>query len=155
MPSELRIETESWNRFWPESQLMLADHRAEVEPQAREPFQVNVPLCEAMYEAGAMSITSARSEGALVGYSLWYLSPSLDSLSLCATQGPWYVLPSWRKGSLALRLFKASLADLRTRGIVRALPHHWTDGAGERLGRYFERLGAKKLETTYSLYLED
>lgn len=156
MSAELTIER--WATFWPEAEPLLRDHRAEVDPESvRSGFSVNVPIAEALDAADALLILSAR-EGplrTLVGYCLWTLGPSLDSATLLATQGPWFVRPDRRASPLGLRLFARSLVVLREMGITRALPHHWATPAGARLGAYFTRLGAVPLETTYSLWLGD
>lgn len=153
MGTELTIAREGWDEFWPEAQLLLAAHHEELDPGS--PFAVNESLARALDAAGGLSIHSARTPGgALVGYCIWYLAPGLDAPYLCATQGPWYVLPEWRGSAIALKLFRVSLDSLRASGVARAFPHHWTRGGGERLGEFFRRLGAEPMEVSYSLWLE-
>jgi hypothetical protein len=152
-----QLKREAWATFWPDAEPLLRNHRAEVDPEAMSaPFEMNVPLAEMLDACGALVIFTAR-EGplaSLVGYCIWTLGPSLESATLCATQGPWYVRPDRRMSPIGLRLFTRSLGALRELGVQRALPHHWATPDGERLGAYFARLGAKRIETTYSLMLE-
>lgn len=154
MRAQLSYREEPWTSFWPESQLLLAAHHEELEPDARAPFVVDSAAASAMDAAGVLSITTARSAaGALVGYCIWYLGAALDSPTICATQGPWFVLPDWRRSGAGLKVFEESLQVLRARGIARAFPHHWMAGGGPALGRYFARLGAKPVEVSYDLWL--
>ena len=155
METKLEYALESWAKFWPEAQRLFVAHRDEVEPQARAPFVLNHALCEALDASGAMLITSARVPRGLVGYSIWFLAPQFDSLRLSATQGPWYVMPEWRPSGAGIRVFRKSLEALRARGVDRAMPHHWGGQSGPMLDKFFRRLGAVPLETTYSLYLTE
>lgn len=153
METKLTYAQESWAEFWPEAQFLLVAHRDEVEPHARTPFVLNHSVCEALDASGSMLITSARSAESLVGYSIWFLSPQFDSLALAATQGPWFVMPEWRASGAGIRVFRKSLEALRARGVERVLPHHWGGATGPGLDKFFRRLGATPLETSYSLYL--
>lgn len=154
--SELVLRTERWGTFWPEAEPLFAIHRSEVGDSSPAPLRVDWRLAEQLDLAGALLIQTARSEGLLAGYCIWYISPSLESAGLLVgSQGPWFVLPEHRTGRAAVRLLKESLGALRARGVLQALPHHWMGGAGPRLGPLFERLGARPLEITYSLWLGD
>lgn len=135
---------------------MFAAHAAEVEPERRPgTYSINSELASAMSRLGGMYIGTARESEILVGYCIWYLGPSLDSSVPTATQGPWYVRPEWRDSHAGIRMFREALRDLRERGVERVLPHHWIGGGGERLGKFFSRLGARPLETSYSLWLDE
>lgn len=151
------LAREPWTAFWPEAEALMRVHRAEVDPEgvARAPFSINTELGQMLSDAGAMPIWTARAQGSIVAYLVWNLGPSLDSQSLLATQGPWFVAPDWRASSIGIRLYKRALSDLREMGVERALLHHWTLGGGERLGKFFERLGGTPLEVTYSLWLNE
>ena len=152
----MQIASESWDDIWPEAEPMFAAHAAEVEPGRKSgTYVLNSALASAMSRTGGMPIWTARESGILVGYCIWYLGPSFDSIVPTATQGPWYVKPEWRSSRAGLRVFKESLAGLKALGVKRVLPHHWVGGGGVRLGNYFESLGAKPLEVSYSLWLDE
>ena len=101
-----------------------------------------------------MVCTGAWAGSLLVGYCIWFLTYDLESKGLLeANQGPWFVTAKWRQSSAWLRLFDLSLDLLRAREVKLAFPHHWEFGGGERLGRWFAKRGATKLESVYGLWI--
>lgn len=152
--AQLTIARESWTDFWPEAEPLLASHRTEVEASSPAPFVVDTGLAAQLDAVGALVLVTARQYDKLLGYCIWTIGPNLESAGLLvASQGPWYVMPEHRASPLGLRLFHESIAILRLAGVHQALPHHWTGGAGQRLEKLFLRMGAKPLETVYSLWL--
>lgn len=150
----LALSHETWNTFWPEALPLLQAHRLETAPDDRRPFEVQISTARTLCEAQVLHIWTARSNGVLVGYIGWYVAPGLDSPVLTATQGPWYVQPAWR-GLTGFKLFERSLAGLKALDVKVCFPHHWLSGNGPDLAKYFSRKGAKPLEVSYELWLEE
>lgn len=147
----MTIAAERWSTLWPDIEPLFRAHHRETGLDV--PFAPNVAAFEAMDAAGMLLTTTARN-ASLVGYIMWYLSPSLENASmLCASQGPWFVRPGMRGAGVGLQLFRASLPVLRGRGVHTAFPHYWTRSAGPALGKFFERLGAHEISREYALTL--
>jgi len=146
---------ESWSSLWPDAEPLMQQHHLDVVGlDPREPFDPDIEGIEASDAAGTLLITSARFDGQLAGYCIWYIARNVESKGLwIGIAGPWYVVAEHRAGGLGIRLFKFSLTELRSRGIAQAYPHHWFSGGGERLGDLYERLGAKRCEVTFKLWL--
>ncbi len=154
----IKIAVEDWDDFWPQAEPLMKEHHEELALFAkRPPFELDVERSALLANAGALLILGARDESdSLVGYCLWFLSFDLSAKDLLvASQGPWFVRESQRKGSLGIRLFEQSLIELRKREVKNVLAHHWLGGAGERLATYFARKGGEQLETIYSLWIGD
>lgn len=145
----------AWNRSWYEEARALAEaHFAEVDGgiEPKRPFCLDLALMDALANAGALLIVEARQGSALIGYFSWQVSPDVESEGLLiAQQGAWYVKPGHFRA--AAQTFDASLVLLRARGVQCAFPHHRTQGRGAHIGRFFQRRGAKPIQTTYSLWI--
>lgn len=158
MAVQLTLAAERWAEFWPEAQPLMLAHHLELadEGTRRGAFNIDYVKASQLDLMNILVIVSARDAGELVGYCLWYIGSDLECAgTMTGSQGPWYVKPSHRKGTLGLNLFKASVAILKSQGIVQLFPHHWERGGGARLGSFFKRLGAVPLETVYSLWIGD
>lgn len=144
----VELSEESWGEFEREFEPMLREHLREI---GGGELRLDLGLCRGLDAVGALVVVSARESGALVGYCLWTLGPSIDHAGeICAEMKPWYVVPEKRKSPLAMRLLKHSFVVLRARGIVRIFPHHW---GNETLGKLFVRLGARQIEWVYEMEL--
>ncbi len=143
--------------IWPECEPLMLSHRQEVDPEgsARLSWEPRPDYYEALDSMGLFVGITARtySDNRLIGYCIWTLGPSMDSPGLTASQGPWFVEPAFRRGPLGLRLFIRALEAVRESGAIRAFPHHWASDNAGALARYFRKIGAKPIETTYSLWL--
>lgn len=148
----IHITPARWSDVWPEAEPLMAAHRDEIDRDSARPFRVNVEMAIRMDLAGVLVIHQARQGTRLVGYLFWYLAPALDTNAIMASHGPWYVVPELRSWRVGARLWQASLATLRERGVRWALPHHYSDSP--ELGEFYQRLGARPLEITYLLDLE-
>jgi hypothetical protein len=73
--------------------------------------------------------------------------------TLIASQGPFFVAPPHRKSRAGILLLDFSVEKFREFGLDNVLLHHWVGGAGERIGKKFARMGAKPLESVWSLWL--
>lgn len=150
------LAAESWDKFAPDATDLFSLHGAEVgELDTRRPLKVNWGAAEAAAKAGILRIWTARDDGQLVGYLVWYLIHPLDSATtLAAEMGPWFVDPGWRRQGLGTQMMLRSISDLRLEGIQQIYPHFRTRG-GEHVGKMLEALGAVEIERVMSLWIGD
>ena len=156
--SEFVIAQECWGSFWPECDLLGRNHFVEAQSgiEPKREYGLTPGLLAQASRAGAFRIFTARKDGKLVGYITWTISPDVESLGLLvADQGAWYVAPEAQGKGLARRLFDKSLADLKLLGVKNVFPHHFHQGRGAGLEKFFTRRGAKKVKTVYSLWIGD
>ena len=154
----ITLKIESWRDIAAEALPMGEKHFAETDTgvDSRRKFALDEQMLQKMCDIGAMRIYTARDSesGALCGYLMWQPTLDVESRGLSvAFMGPFYVEPGHY--AAAARLFEGSLGDLRALGVKCVFPHHRMQGRGYRLGRYFERLGAKFTQCTYSLWIGD
>ena len=97
-PSQVEIGLERWNDIWPEAKPLMLAHRAELgQDDPRAEFSPDHQQINKLESYGGLQIVTARADGSLVGYSICYLMPSLESAGLMmAMMAPWYVAPAWR-----------------------------------------------------------
>lgn len=146
-----------WDDLWPEAKPLMLAHKAET--GLDDPRQALAPDTQAIraYEAtGGLLLLSARSAGALVGYSIWYISKSLETSGLLvANQGPWYVTPAWRGRGAGLLLWRKAKQLLREAEVRLIFAHFPAAGAGSELGDFFAREGGKVIGTEVAIWLDD
>ena len=145
----------TWDAIWPACEPLMEQHHKEVREKELQPFKVDVETAYKLDACGALVIAGAISGHSLVGYSIWYLSPNLESAgNIIASQGPWFVLPAFR-GETGKDLWQFSMFQLKKRGVKVIHAHHWMHGDGPRLGKFFKKLGGTPLETVYEIWIGD
>lgn len=101
----------------------------------------------ASLEAAGSLITFGAFEGdEMVGYSVAILGPHLHYGFTYAHHDLLYVDPAYRKGTLGLRLIRATEAEAKARGARCAT---WHAKPGSALQRILDRLGYGSEETVY------
>jgi hypothetical protein len=117
------IQVERWADFYPASKAVFPSHWRELALHQDEiPLSIDEKKYETLDATGVLLILTARDAGNLVGYFLWFLMPHLHY----SQSGPmgmtdmYFVLPEYRSGTGA-RLFIASEAELRRRGVIKAI----------------------------------
>lgn len=83
-----------------------------------EPPNLKLELYENYEKAGMYFQYIARDEGKIAGYSGIYLSPSMHSQKLIATEDIIFLKPQYRGGTLAKRFLKYVENDMKSRGAV-------------------------------------
>ena len=152
---KLELNFEPWINIEDEMMPLMALHHQEVGIARPVAFRPDVEQARALCEVGALVTTTVRQGGNLIGYCMWFITFDLESCgTTIASQGPFFVAPPHRKSTAGLRLLDFSVAKFREIGISNVLLHHWVDGAGERLAKKFARMGAKPLESVWSLWLD-
>jgi hypothetical protein len=152
----IEIRLESWSELWPDCDPLMRAHWKEVrENRAGWEFDVDWKAAQRLEDVGLMSCVGARAEGKLVGYLIWFVTPSLESAGRdIATLGPFFVLPEWK--GVGLKLWKRGLALLEKAGAEVAHVHVSAFGPRqEETRRFFELQGAKPYETKMEILLGD
>jgi GNAT superfamily N-acetyltransferase len=134
------IQTEKWATFYPDGSSIFPEHHKEL---ALYPEEIPLSIDEAKYElldkADILLIVTARDEGRLVGYWLWFIMPHphYAAAGPMALTDMYFVLPEYRRG-VGAKLEVASEAEYTKRGCVKAI----TSCKAHRDHRpFFERLG--------------
>jgi len=115
-----------------------------------QPFCPSFDRYNAYDKAGWLFQYTARSEGQLVGYATMYLTPSMHSQVLIATEDTWFLLPDYRKGMNAVRFYKYVQDDLFKRGAQEVI---MTAKLTNAAGRILEFLGFEEVAKQYSKQL--
>ena len=77
-----------------------------------------------LYNLGILKIITARDEGKIVGYSIFFVNAHLHyKSSIYANNDLLYLHPEYRKGSLGIKLIKYSEKVLRDLGVTKILWH--------------------------------
>lgn len=150
------IGPEPWDAIWPEVDELGAAHYEEVcaASEPHRPYKLDEQAMRQMNAAGTLRIFTARVEGVLAGYCMWSVAKDVESAGmLMAHHGPWFVKEEFKHLRLGAMLFDRSLDDLRAIGVQNAFPHHRLDGRSAKVGAFFRRRGAVKVQETYSLWL--
>lgn len=131
----------------PEGRAMAQAHQREVEPElGREGVNLALDVYRALEASGAVIAIGAFDGKTLVGYSVAILGPHLHYGFLYAHHDLLYLDPAYRKGTLGLRLIRATEAEARARGARCAT---WHAKPGSALQRILDRLGYGSEETVY------
>lgn len=159
-PVEVTFQYELFAEIELEVDSLARAHFLEVDGgvEPRRPFRLDSGLMAYGSKCGNLRVYTARVDGLLAGYCTWNVQYDVESKGLLiATQGAWYTDPAFSQNGLGLKLFKWSLEELKSLGVQCAFPHHRMQGRGadERIGRWFERLGAKLIKKEYSLWIGD
>lgn len=110
----------------------------------------NIPLMRKLYNAGVMQITTARCNGRMFGYVNALVNPSLEEVGRFAgLHTTHYASPEFP--GLGLKLHRASVAALRSRGSAEVFFHEGVRADGPRMGVIYKRLGAQEFGKLYRL----
>lgn len=156
--TEVEYKIERWASCGVAMEALGRVHFHEIEDgvEPRRPWGLDMAQMTAIDAQGSLLSLTARVAGALVGYCMWTVNTDPESRGLLiANQGPWFVSPHSPKGGVGLGLYRHSIRELRARGVKHIFPHYRLQGRGAELGKYFERLGAKQIQHTYSLWIGD
>lgn len=149
----ITIQIERLADFRRDGQALFDAHYAEAGNFDGMPVDVNWAMFAALDAGGQLVVTTARVLGMLVGYILFFTSPSLENKAvLVGYQNVFFVVKEFR-GALGRRLHEAARVELRRRGVGQLILRSGVRAAGPKQAKYFERLGAKHLGSVYSLRL--
>ena len=109
---------ESVANCWDEVMALAQQHWASTQTYRRhEPFCPSRERYESMNKQGYFFLFTARDGAQLVGYFGIYLTPSMHSQLLTATEDTLFLAPDYRKGRMAIRFIQYVEAFCRQRGV--------------------------------------
>jgi GNAT superfamily N-acetyltransferase len=126
-------------------------HWNETESYRRSVFAPRYDLLRKYWIDGIAWGWGAFDGKRLVGHATVYVTTSVHTGELTATEDALYVLPEYRKG-VGADLVRRALSDLRVAGVAEL----WcTTKPATRVGAMLERLGMKHVANTYLIRLGD
>lgn len=104
---------------WDEMVKLASEHWKETEGYRHgQPFAPSFDRYNEYDKCGWYFEGTIRDDGVLVGYAGIYLTPSMHSQQVIATEDSLFILPSHRKGRNAIRFIKFLEDECRKRGAV-------------------------------------
>ena len=112
----------------------------------------NVEQYNFMFNKNMLEIHTARDDGKLVGYSIWFVVNHIHyKKSLTATSDVLYITPNYRNGMFGYKFIKWTTNEIKKRKPQRIFFHvkPFLD-----YGHLLERLGGHFFEKSYSIVME-
>jgi GNAT superfamily N-acetyltransferase len=137
---------------------LYPEHWREIALDTEKPEAALLPRYDVYAERdarGQIVLVTLRDMGRLVGYFLCFVDPGLHYANcLTATMDIIYVHPSVRGRHGGVRLIRRMGKELHRRGVSRWFVGEKI-GKSSGLGRIYELLGFRPVETHYSLWIGD
>lgn len=152
-PGGVTFQTETVDTWMQDGRGLFAEHCAQVGEDPGEWEHKNWSLFRAIEAMGGMQIMTARCNGRMFGYLMTLIAPSLTSEKVVSATNTTFFADKSFPG-LGLKLQRASLAELRKRGVNEVVWEAGKRGDGPRLGTMYRRLGAQEHGQAYRLQLE-
>ena len=117
-----------------------------------QPYAPDFNRYNSYAKAGWFLQATVRDEGRIVGYSGFYIVPSMHTQVCIATEDTWYLRPEYRKGWNAIKFYKYIESICAQRGVVEinlTIPNTKERG----LGLLLERLDYSPVSVQYSKHL--
>lgn len=155
MATHLSFQVERFADVLPEVKPLLPRHWEELALDKESvPLDPNWQRYAELDGAGAISLVTARENGRLVGYCYMILSPGLHYRTCFeARMDIFWLSPEVRGHAMpGVRLFRAVEKELKRRGVQRV---YFGSKLHKDVGRLFERLGYRPVETWYSKMLRE
>jgi hypothetical protein len=147
----LNFQEEKFADAWPEFKSLAEAHWHETEAYRHgQPFNVDVKRYEYFNSIGFYRLYTARVDGKLVGDAGMYVTPSMHTQVVIATEDTWFLLPEYRKGRNALRFHRFVEEELKKLGVVEI---NQTAKLSNGAGRILEYLGYEFVAKQYSKHL--
>ena len=150
----MTFQAESFDSWVADAQHLFAEHLCQVDEAPDNWKAKNLPLMRKIYDAGAMQIMTARSNGRMFGYLMSLIAPSLTSESVTSASNLTFFASPDAPG-LGVKLQRAALEALKARGVDDVFWEAGQRGSGPRLGTMYRRLGAMEHGHTYRLQLTE
>jgi hypothetical protein len=144
---------EDGESFFKEAQELFVKHYEEIAERTDViKFDPNVERYRELFKAGIIEIHTARDDGNLIGYNVWFVMNHLHyKSSLTATSDILYIAPEFRKGFTGVNFLRWTIDEIKKKKPQRILFHMKPQ---LDFGFILERFGAKYFEKTYSIVLE-
>lgn len=123
--SALTVTVETVAQMWPEMQDLLREHYNEIaQHKDAIPLAPDRERYKSMERAGSLLSLACRKDGAMVGYSVFFMIPHIHySQTLVAINDVLFVTKPMRKSRAGLMLIRESEAQAKKRGAVKISWH--------------------------------
>lgn len=149
---ELVIAFERIEDSWQEFGALAQEEHEEINEE--RPFIPDWESMASLQRSGLFQVLAARVDGRMVGYFSWMIDFDIESKgTLIINQGAWFVREGYP--TVGVKLFDRALEEFKRLGVKFAYLHHTCNGRGARLGKLYERRGAKVLGFKYVLNLSE
>lgn len=116
----------------------------------KQPFAPDFERYNAYDKAGWAVTFTARDNGRLVGHGLMYVTPSMHTQKLIATEDVMFLLPEYRRGRNALRFYQFVEQEMARRGAVEITVTAKPDTGAARI---LEHLGCTLVNYQFAKHL--
>ena len=151
-PDGVTFQCEPFRQFWHDVPPLITEHALEAGEAPDYPQTFNVPLLEALDDAGLLQTMTARMNGRMFGYLMTVVEPTIEN-------------PDWLQGyhtifyaspdmpGIGMKLQRAAVDALRERGVHQVIMRVGVRASGPRLGTFYRRLGAESIGEMFRLRL--
>jgi GNAT superfamily N-acetyltransferase len=131
---------------------LLYLHWQEIAHYKDIPLDPDTDAYLALDGAGALRVYTARADGQLIGYCIYFVRPNIHyRTSLQAVQDVLFLLPEHRKGRVGFGLIHFADEQLRAEGVQAAYQHV---KKSHDFGPLLERMGYEHVDTIYGRRLD-
>lgn len=147
-------QAEEYDPWLADAQPLFRQHMQQTGQNPDGAMLKNIPLGRQLANAGALIVTTARSNGRIFGYLLSILSPTLDEEGVMTAH---LMLPFASRDApgVGMKLQAATLEILRAKGVTQVFARAGIRGDGPRLGSLYKRLGFSDDGALYRLDLKE
>jgi hypothetical protein len=145
---------EPFGEFLRDGAKVFAEHSHAVGEVPESFRDKNIPLLQAISDAGGMQIVTARSNGRMFGYLMTELSPSRESPTRTSAVETTFFASGVIPG-LGMKLQRETLRRLRSKGIDEVWFRAGPRGNGPKMPSMFRRVGAEPSGSLWRLELSD
>lgn len=149
---ELKLARERLQDWFDEGMPLFEKHYKEVSHYQDIPLDINREQYFAIENAGVVRTYTAREDGKLIGYAIYFLKPNIRyQTSLQAVQDVLFVDPDHR--GIGRRLIKYADDQLKLEG-VQVVYHHVKNKPELNFGPLLERMGYELVDLIYAKRLD-
>jgi hypothetical protein len=149
----MSLQQEDFATFYRDGKELFAEHLMQVQEAPDAFANKNLPLMRKLDEIGLLQITTARCNGRMFGYLMALVSPALEEEGrMSAIHTTFFA--SKDAPNLGMKLQRASVEGLRSRGVDEVLFRAGTRGSGPRMAALYRRMGAEFCGEDYILSLK-
>ena len=146
--SKLLFALEPFSKVYEEAGDLLTRHWEEL-TKRKDVFTVNpdLPTYRTLEEANRLAVVTARDEGKLVGYFVWFIFPHAHYQdTLVATEDLHFLHPEYRKGLNGYLLMREAVALLKPLNVT---AYTIREKIGHEHPALMKRLGFTPMDVTY------
>jgi len=150
--SSVVFQVEKFSKAQPEIADLCVEHYEEIANHKDTiPLDPDWERYRQMEDAGMLSLVTAREEGKLVGYSIFFIAPHMHYKStLAASNDVVFLKSTHREGSTGIRLIKEAERVLQELGVHKVV---WHVKPKKNFGVVLQRLGYQEEEQIWGRIL--